>query len=264
MTKIDSTTSPPCAPPHYELLAHPLIHHPNESPTFVNCRDILDNTADLVDLFGFINIDSDNERGGLSAEAAAGLYWLMHMLKYTLRYISRTLGDLRADQDKQYEQLKQSAFIRTLKTANGTSKEQGNSALETCLSINRSDIDDFIRLLDSRPKDGEPADTSATELKPPTVTELSEKSGKDLSKFVNELFPQLHQLSDDFEKLLSSYYFSQQAIHALMSEGQEISKKELDGLIATEAWMNKEACTTQKKLDDIISWALKHRPPSSG
>ena len=71
-------------------------------------------------------------------------------------------------------------------------------------------------------------------------------------------------LSDDLEKLLSSYYFSQQAIHALLSEGQEISKKELGGLIATEACMNKEASTTQKNLDDIISWALKHRPHSSG
>ena len=264
MIKREFTQSAPLAPPHYELLAHPLVHHPDEPPTLVNCQDILANTADLVDLMGFINIDSDNERGGLSAEAAAGFYWLTHMLKYTLRYISSALNDLQANQDQHHEQLKQSAFAHALQAPDGASKAQLGNALKACLGISYSDIDTFIRLLEFSPKDGEPADTSTTELKPPTVTELSEESGKDLSKFVNELFPQLHQLSDDFEKLLSSYYFSQQAIHALMPEGQEISKKELGGLIATEAWMNKEASTTQKKLDDIISWILKHKLRSSG
>ena len=49
----------------------------------------------------------------------------------------------------------------------------------------------------------------------------------------------------------------------MLAEGQEISKKELGGLVATETWMNEEASTTQKKLDGIISWVLKHKPPTS-
>ena len=101
------------------------------------------------------------------------------------------------------------------------------------------------------------SETSSTSPKKPCVTDLSELTLQDLAAFVNLLFPQLFQLSDDLEKLLASYYFSQQAIHALLSEGQALSDKELGGLIATEAWMNREAETTQKKLDDIISWTLK-------
>ena len=101
------------------------------------------------------------------------------------------------------------------------------------------------------------SETSNMSPKKPSVTDLSELAEQDLAAFVNQLFPQLFQLSDDLEKLLASYYFTQQAIHALLSEGQTISDKELGGLIATEAWMNEEAETTQKKLDGIISWTLK-------
>jgi len=272
MIKREFTQSAPLAPPHYELLAHPLVHHPDEPPTLVNCLDILANTADLVDLIGFINIDSDNERGGLSAEAAAGFYWLTHMLKYTLRYISSALNDLQANQDQHQEQLKQSVFIRALQAPDDTSKAQFDSALKACLGISYNDVDAFIRLLEFSPNDGEPvddndnteiADTSAAEHINSIVTELPEEPEKSLSALVSKLFPQLHQLSDDLENLVSSYYFSQQAIHALLLEGQEISKKELGGLIATEAWINKEASTTQKKLDGIISWILKHKPPSN-
>ena len=268
MTKRDSTQSAPLAPPHYELLAHPLIHHPDEPPTMVNCLDILANTVDLVDLIGFINIDSDSERGGLSAEAAAGFYWLTHMLKYTLRYISSALNDLQASEDQQYKQLKQSAFIRALQTPDRISKEELYSSLEACLGISRNDINNFIRLLGSCSSDDNPvedcdnaeaADTSAAELKVPTVIDLAEESGKGLSAFVDEIFPQLFQISDDLEKLLASYYFNQQAILTLLSEGQQISEKELGGLIATETWMNNEADITQKKLDGIISWVLKNR-----
>ena len=99
-------------------------------------------------------------------------------------------------------------------------------------------------------------ETRSTSPKKPCVNDLSELAEQDLAAFVNLLFPQLSQLSDDLEKLLASYYFSQQAVHALLSEGQEMSDKELTGLIATEAWMNDEAENTQKKLDDIISWTL--------
>ena len=272
MIKSEFTQSAPLAPPHYELLAHPLIHHPDEPPTLVNCLDILANTTDLVDLIGFINIDSDSERGGLSAEAAAGFYWLTHMLKYTLRYISSALNDLQANQDQHHEQLKQSAFIRALQAPDNTSKEQFNTALKAHLGISYNDIDVFICLLGFSLSDVEPldhsdntesADTSAAEHITPTITELPEEPETDLSTLVDKLFPQLFQLSDDLEKLLSAYYFSQQAIFALLSEGQQISEKELGGLIATEAWMNEEADIIQKKLDNIISWVLKHKPPSS-
>ena len=148
MIKREFTQLAPLAPPHYERLAHPLVHHPDESPTLVNCLDILANTADLVDLIGFINIDSDNERGGLSAEAAAGFYWLTHMLKYTLRYISSALNDLQTNQDQHYEQLKQSAFIRALQAPDETSKEQFDRTLKSCLGISYNDVDAFIRLLE--------------------------------------------------------------------------------------------------------------------
>ena len=268
MIKREFTQSAPLAPPHYELLAHPLVHHPDEPPTLVNCLDILANTADLVDLMGFINIDSDNERGGLSAEAAAGFYWLTHMLKYTLRYISSALNDLQASQDQHHEQLKQSDFVRALKAPDSTNKEQFDSALKACLGISYNDVDTFIRLLEFSPNDGGSDDdsdnTKAAGHINPTAAELPEEPEIVPSALVNKLFPQLHQLSDDLEKLLSSYYFSQQTIHALLLEGQEISKKELGGLIATEAWMNKEASTIQEKLDDLIRWILKHKSPSSG
>ena len=148
MTDRNFTQSAPLAPPHYELLAHPLVHFP-ESPSLVNCQDILDNTADLVDLFGHITVDADSKSGGLSAEAAAGFYWLIHMLKHTLRYISLTLNDLRAIQRQRREQLKHSVFIRALQASDEASQDRLDRALEACLSVSRSDIDAFIRLLEA-------------------------------------------------------------------------------------------------------------------
>ncbi len=106
-------------------------------------------------------------------------------------------------------------------------------------------------------------ETSTTGLIMPCVADLSEGTEKDLSVFINELFPLLFQLSDDLEKLLASYCFNQQAIHALLSEGEQVSDKELCGLAAIETWMNREADNIQKRLDDVISWSLKNKSAES-
>ncbi|WP_101759911.1 hypothetical protein [Oceanicoccus sp. KOV_DT_Chl] len=147
MTAQNFTQSAPLAPPHHELLVHPLVHFP-ESPTLLDCQDILANSADLVDLFGHIIVNDDSNSGGLSAEAAAGFYWLIHMLKHTLRYVSLTLSDLRASQKQHQEQLKQSILFRALQSPDKTSQDQLDKALEACLGISRTDINAFIHLLE--------------------------------------------------------------------------------------------------------------------
>ncbi|MBL4826714.1 MAG: hypothetical protein JKY66_03210 [Spongiibacteraceae bacterium] len=141
------TQSAPLAPPHYDLLAHPLVHCP-ESPSYIGCLDILRHAADLLELFEHINIDDESEQGGLSADAAVAFFWLTHMLKNTLHYVSQTLDDLKTNRDQYHEQLRQSPFFQALQVPDADGKECRDSALEACLAIHRSDINAFIRLID--------------------------------------------------------------------------------------------------------------------
>ena len=165
MTKIDSTTSPPFAPPHYQLLAHPLIHNP-ASCSYSDCQDILENAVSLLALFHNLEFEENSNRGPLSSDASGAFYCLITMLQSTLRYVAENLDDAwrKRETAQVHKQLQQSVFFKSLQVADGTSKEQFDKALESCLGISRSDIDAFIRLLESGPDDGKPSkDNTKTE-----------------------------------------------------------------------------------------------------
>ncbi|TQV81042.1 hypothetical protein FKG94_10120 [Exilibacterium tricleocarpae] len=148
----DSTQSAPTAPPHYELLSHPLVHYP-DSPSYLGCLDILHNASYLLDLFQHLNLDDTSCKGGMSSDAAVSFYWLARMLEDTLRYVSHTLQA--AWQERDAEQtattVQQSAFFNALREPTGGDKSHIYSVLASCLNIGRADIEAFIAMVDGQP-----------------------------------------------------------------------------------------------------------------
>lgn len=146
MNTDNSSQSTPTMPTHYEVLRHPLVHHP-ESSSYVNCRDILHNSTYLLDLLGSIELDSKSQSGGLSEDGANAFFWLTHMLRTTLRYVSLTLKDLEQGELQQVEALKRCAFVRALHDSDEVYQKNLFSALAACLGVSGGDIEEFMGLL---------------------------------------------------------------------------------------------------------------------
>lgn len=145
MTDRDSTQSAPLAPPHYELLSHPLVHAPH-SPCYVSCLDTLHNAACLLDLFGHLELDDDSDRGGLSTNAAEAFFWLAKMLRDTLFYVSKNLEDTGGSGEVHHveERLQQSMFLKAMQVPIGASQSHIYDTMASCLGISRADVEEFI------------------------------------------------------------------------------------------------------------------------
>ena len=151
MIERDSTQSVPLAPPHYELLSHPLVHHPS-SNTYSDCQDILENAICLLELFHNLEFDENSNRGALSASASGAFYCLIIMLKDTLAYVSQNLDDAwREREAPQVEtQLRQSAFFKAIQEATSANTISIHSSLASCLGVSCTDIEAFISLIEGQ------------------------------------------------------------------------------------------------------------------
>ena len=146
MNTDNSSQSTPTMPAHYQLLSHPLVHHP-ESPSYVSCRDILHNSTYLLDLPGSIELEGKSEAGGLSKAGANAFFWLNQMLGNTLPYVSLTLKDLQTSELSQTQTLKDCAFVQALHDSDQAYQKNLFGALAACLGISGADIEEFIELL---------------------------------------------------------------------------------------------------------------------
>jgi len=146
MNTDNSSQSTPTMPAHYQILSHPLVHHP-ESPSYVNCRDILHNSTYLLDLLGSFELSGKSQADGLSENGATAFFWLTHMLRTTLRYVSLTLKDLEQRELQQAEALKCCAFVRALHDSDEVYQKHLFTALAACLGVSRGDIEEFLTLL---------------------------------------------------------------------------------------------------------------------
>ena len=147
----DSTQSAPLAPPHYELLSHPLVHYP-DSPSYIGCLDILHNAAHLLELFRQLNLDETSNHGGISTKAAEAFYWLASMLGDTLYYVSNTLEDVWKKRETQLkaQQPQQSVFLKALQEPASSDKSQVYGVIAACLGISCADIEAFIETIQER------------------------------------------------------------------------------------------------------------------
>jgi len=148
----DSTQSAPLAPPHYELLSHPLIHDPH-SPSYLSCLDILHNAEYLVDLFKHLNLDETSDRGGISTNAADAFFWQAKMLGDTLRYVSLNLKEAWAEERKNYsvdKKLRQSVFLKAMQKLAEKDKPYIYNIMASCLSIDCADVEMFIAMAEEQ------------------------------------------------------------------------------------------------------------------
>lgn len=151
MTKIDSTTSPPLAPPHSELLNHPLVHSP-ASCSYSDCLDILENAASLLALFHNLEFEENSNRGPLSSDASGAFYCLIDMLQNTLRYVTESLDDAwrKRETTQVNKQLQQSTFFKALQEPAESDKAHIYSIMASCLGIDRTDIEAFVAILEEQ------------------------------------------------------------------------------------------------------------------
>ena len=151
MIERDSTQSAPLAPPHYELLSHPLVHYP-DSPSYIGCLDILHNAAHLLELFQQINLDETSNHGGISTDGAEAFSWLASMLGDTLYYVSNTLEDAWKKREAQLtaQQPQQSAFLKALQEPANSDKAHIYGIIASCLGITHADIEAFIAMTAER------------------------------------------------------------------------------------------------------------------
>ncbi|TQV78017.1 hypothetical protein FKG94_13095 [Exilibacterium tricleocarpae] len=155
MTNRDSTQSAPLAPPHYELLSHPLVHYPY-SPSYIGCLDILHNAAHLLDLFQQLNLDETSDHGGMSTNAAEAFFWLANMLEDTLYYVGNTLEDAWKSRETQLkeQQLQQSVFVKALQEPTGNDKSYAYGIIASCLGISCADVEAFVTLTEEQQNSG--------------------------------------------------------------------------------------------------------------
>lgn len=147
----DSTQSAATAPPHYELLSHPLVHYP-DSPSYLGCLDILHNATHMLDLLQHLNLDDISSPGGMSSDAAGAFYWLTRMQRDTLRYVRHILQEAWAERDAENlgDKLQQSVFFKALQEPAGSDKPHIYSVVASCLNIQYADIETFIATIEGQ------------------------------------------------------------------------------------------------------------------
>ena len=115
----DSTQATPQMSPHFKCLSHPLVHDLH-SYSYLECMDVLENTANLLDLFRHLDLDENGEHGGLSTGATCALFWLVKVMEDTLEYVSHNLEDAWWQRETEsLKELQQSAIIKALKKSKG-------------------------------------------------------------------------------------------------------------------------------------------------
>ena len=149
MIERDSTQSVPLAPPHYQLLSHPLVHNPS-SNIYSDCQDILENAVGLLELFHNIELEENSNRGTLPPNAAGAFYCLIAMLKDTLNYVSQNLDDVwqKSEATQLVKQLRQSVFFKALQETAESDKTRTYSTMALFLGIPRADIEVFFALVE--------------------------------------------------------------------------------------------------------------------
>ena len=142
----------PKAPPHYELLSHPLVHHP-DSPSYLSCLDILHNAAYLLDLLRHLDLDENSNHGGLSADASEAFFWLTKMLEDTLAYVCHHLREAWEERETHPlgGNLWQSAFFEVLQQTASGDTSPIYSIIASCLNISRADVEAFVGMMNGQP-----------------------------------------------------------------------------------------------------------------
>ena len=161
MTNRDSTQTTPPLSPHDKYLSHPLVpaHH---TQSFLDCLDMLDNAANLLDLFRHLDLDKNGEHGGLSSGATCALSCLVTMLEDTLNYIGHNLENAWRQKQgpKAFKGLRHSVVIKALQQSTAKERTEVCSHIASLLNVASADIEAFLAMLE------QPAD-STSEVKEP-------------------------------------------------------------------------------------------------
>ena len=147
MSDRDSTQTTPQVSPHYKNLTHPLVHTPS-AYSFCDCLDVLDNAANLLDLFRHLDLEENGEHGGLSSGATCALFNLAKMLEDTLEYVGHNLDDAWWQREKQgfIKELQHSVFLKALQQSTGDQRTELCGKMASLLNVASADVEEFLNL----------------------------------------------------------------------------------------------------------------------
>ena len=161
MSDRDSTQATPQVSPHYKNLSHPLVHTPS-AYSYFDCLDVLDNAANLLDLFRHLDVEENGEHGGLSSGATCALFWLASMLEDTLEYVGHNLEDAWRQREEldSMKGLQHSVFLKALQQSTGDERTEICSKIASLLNVTSTDVEAFLGMVEQQ-------DNNANEVKEP-------------------------------------------------------------------------------------------------
>ena len=161
MSDRDSTQATPQVSPHYKNLSHPLVHTPS-AYSYFDCLDVLDNAANLLDLFRHLDLEESGEHGGLSSGATCALFNLAQMLEDTLEYVGHNLNDAWRQREGQgsIKELQHSVFLKALQQSTGDKRTELCSKIASLLNVASTDVEAFLGIVEQQ-------DNGANEVKEP-------------------------------------------------------------------------------------------------
>ncbi|ARN75009.1 hypothetical protein [Oceanicoccus sagamiensis] len=157
----DSTQATSQVSPHYKKLSHPLVHTPS-SYSYFDCLDVLDNAANLLDLFRHLDLEENGEHGGLSSGATCALFNLAKMLEDTLEYVGHNLDNAWRQKEGQgsIKELQHSVFLKALQQSTGDKRTEVCSKIASLLNVASTDVEVFLGMVEQK-------DNGANEIKEP-------------------------------------------------------------------------------------------------
>ncbi|MES9859796.1 MAG: hypothetical protein ABW157_12890 [Candidatus Thiodiazotropha sp. LLP2] len=130
--------------PNPALPPHPFFETVNDPPNLTDCINAIDITYSVIALCDALKLDDD--KGGMSPDAAFGFYWVTVLTRSALAYVSARLVALDRENKGWCKQTSAylSALSRSLPSIGPEHHEHLLNQLVALLNVTRPEVDQFI------------------------------------------------------------------------------------------------------------------------